>query len=1069
VKTNGLNRPEHLDTPKETSRMNRSTSRKRLFARIALLAIAALAVFGASAATASAAPVIRVRMLKPDHVTPGKNLGFWVNVFNAGDEPFSGNLTIRYTFPEGVAPVDPVSEENPYASACTPPDQVSGQVDECVAEVPSGFPIGRTLEYKTVTSVDPAATGILSGQVEVSGGGASNAVVIPLEFDTEPIGPFAVDSFDVGIERNPAVQPAQAGSVPLAVGTAGEVRSQAAANFDFPQFVTVSPAENMRDVIVHVPPGFVGFPTGTPQRCTAAQLQEPLVSTGAQVPNCPLDSQIGLAIVNGKDTVPVYNLVPPHGAPAEFGFFYQGLIVNLRAKLRPTDYGIDIVTSKANSSVPITKFEVALWGVPAASSHDGVRAACTEGLFGTAMSGPTCPSIAPRVPFLRMPTSCSGSLPWSMDINTYVHPATFHHAETATAAPTGCDGVPFDPTVSLAPTAGSAHSASGLDVHLTVPQDTGPDGIFDADVRRAVVALPEGVGLNPAAAEGLEACGDAQLRLGVDGPAECPEASKLGTVEVDTPLLDEALDGSVYLRTQNSQDPESGQMYRLAIVLHSDERGVDVKLPGSLVVNKATGQLTTTFDELPQLPFETMRLHLKAGPRAPLTTPQACGSYGAQATLTGWNGKTVTLTPEFSIDQDCTAPGFAPGFEAGVSNPTAGGFSPFTLRVTRDSGMPNLSRITATLPEGELAKLAGVPLCGDAQATTGACPASSRIGRVITAVGEGTSPIYLPQPGKAPTAVYLAGPYKGAPYSVVAAVPAQSGPFDLGTVTVRSALRIDPETVRATVASDPLPQIFGGILVSYRDVRVDVDRPKFTLNPTDCEPMAVNGTIGSSTGSSADVSDRFQVSDCAALGFKPRLSISLKGQTRRAGHPALTAVVTYPKKGDYANIARTSVALPHSEFLAQSHIDTSCTRVQYAADGGGGAGCPKGSVYGRARAFSPLLDKPLEGPVYLRSNGGERELPDLVASLGGQIHVDLVGYVDTDPKTDGLRTTFAKVPDAPVSKFVLKMPAGKKSLLENSTNICRGSHRARVKMDGQNGRAFASKPLVRARCGKRAH
>jgi hypothetical protein len=273
-------------------------------------------------------------------------------------------------------------------------------------------------------------------------------------------------------------------------------------------------------------------------------------------------------------------------------------------------------------------------------------------------------------------------------------------------------------------------------------------------------------------------------------------------------------------------------------------------------------------------------------------------------------------------------------------------------------------------------------------------------------------------------------------------VPAQSGPFDLGTVTVRSALRVDPVTTRATVISDPLPQIFGGIPVSYRDVRVIVDRPRFTITPTSCEPQTVDGKISASNGQRAAVSARFQASDCAALAFKPRLSISLRGRTRRAGNPALTAVLTYPKKGDFANIARTSVALPHSEFLAQDHIDTSCTRVEYAAGGGGGAGCPKGSIYGKARAFSPLLDQPLEGPVYLRSNGGERELPDLVASLGGQIHVDLVGYIDADKRTGGLRTTFAKVPDAPVSKFVLKMPGGKKSLLENSTNICRGKHRA---------------------------
>ncbi len=1045
--------------------MNRSTRRNRLprgLAPIGLAAIACLSLLGASAASAATGPAIRVSMLKPDVVTPGKPMVMWVNVLDVGDEALSGNLTIRYTFPAGVAPEDPVSDENPFSgSVCTPPEQISGQVDECVIDI-TGVPLGHTLSYKTNTSVDPGATGTLTGQVEVWGGGASNApdenspVAVPLAFETDPVGPFDIDSFDVGFTDNPAQQSAQAGSVPTQIATAAQLRSQAVANFGFPSQGAVAPPENMRDVIVHVPPGLVGYPTATPAKCTAGQLDEQ--STTAQVPTCPRDSQIGLALVNGKDTVPLYNLVPPRGAPAEFGFYYQGLIVYLRAKVRPSDNGIDIVTSMAPSAVPIPKFEVQLWGVPSDSRYDPVRADCTEVVYGA--SGSLCPSSAVRTSFLRRPTSCTGPLPWSIEVDTYQHPGVFHSKSTTTPALTGCDKVLFEPKVSLAPTTDSAHTTSGLEVDLTVPKGSGPGGVFQpdgisqADVRSATVALPQGVGLNPAAAEGLTACTDAQLRLGLEGPAECPESSKLGTVEIKTPLLDETLDGSVYLRTQNSQDPESGEMYRLAIVLHSAERGVDVKLPGSLVVNKETGQLTTSFDELPQLPFESMHLSLKAGPRAPLTTPQTCGSYSSQATLTGWNAKTVSLAPSFSVNRDCTAPGFAPGFEAGVSNPTAGAFSPFTLRVTRDPGQPNVSRIETTLPEGELAKLAGVPVCGGAAASAGICPAGAKIGSAIAGVGEGSDPLYIPQPGKAPTAVYLAGPYKGAPYSVVTEVPAQSGPFDLGTVTVRSALRVDPVTTRATVASDPLPQIFGGIPVSYRDVGVQVDRPEFTVNPTSCAPKSVTGTIAAATGQSANVSDRFQASDCAALGFKPKLALALKGATRRGANPALTATLRMPKG---ANVAAASVALPHSAFLDQSHIKTICTRVQFAADGGGGAGCPAASVYGRARAFTPLLDKPLEGPVYLRSSN--HNLPDLVASLGGAIHVDLAGRIDSFH--GGIRTSFEAVPDAPVLKFVLAMQGGKKGLIQNSRDLCLGANRATARFDGQNGRASDFRPLVK--------
>jgi hypothetical protein len=1035
---------------------------KGRIARLALALALALTALSGAASAAAADPVIRVETNKPDYVTPGEAMLMFVNVINVGDEPMTGNVTIKYTFPDGIAVVKP----SPFGSSPSPSCTPTGQINECVMDF-TGVPIGRYSVYQTFTFVDSDATGILTGQVEVSGGGASNTVTVPLEFNTDPIGPFDIKAFDVGITTNPSLPPHQSGSVPPEVTTRAEMLSQASSQFGIPSSNTtlVAPPENFRNVAVHAPPGLVGYPTATAARCTAAQLAELSDVPGAQVPICPLDSQIGVALVNGWNVVPVYNLEPPLGAPAEFGFYYQGVIVNLRAKLRPSDNGIDLVTTNAPSSIPIPKFEVTLWGTPTDTSHDILRADCTFGLFGA--SGNLCPTTSPRVPFLRLPTSCTGDpLPWSIDLDTYQHPGLLHHRAATTPALTGCELNPFDPELSIVPSTRAPHASSGVDTVVSMSQAFGPNGIAPADLKSAAVALPDGMTLNPAAAEGLAACTDSDLRLGLEGPAQCPEASKIGSLEVETPLLDETLPGSVYLRTQGSQDPASGEMYRLALVLHSEERGIDIKLPGSLAADPATGQLTARFSDLPQLPFESLSMHLKAGPRAPLTTPSACGTYNTHAVMTSWSGRTVTLDTPFTIDQGCTAPRFAPGFEAGVSDPTAGAFSPLTVRITRDSGMPNFSRISATLPEGELAKLAGVPLCGDAQAATGACPAASRIGKVTTAVGEGTSPIYLPQPGKAPTAVYLAGPYKDAPYSVVTAVPAQTGPFDLGTVTVRSAMRLDPETIQATITSDPLPQIFGGILVDYRDIRFEIDRPKFTLNPTDCEPTKVRGTIGSSAGGSAEVSDRFQVGDCSALGFKPKLSISLRGQTRRAGHPALSAVVTYPKKGDYANLARTSVALPHSEFLAQSHIDTSCTRVEYAAAGGGGAGCPKSSIYGKARAFSPLLDQPLEGPVYLRSNGGERKLPDLVASLGGQIHVDLVGYIDTDKRTGGLRTTFAKVPDAPVSKFVLKMPAGKKSLLENSTNICRGKHRAIVKMDGQNGKNHDFRPLVRASCGK---
>jgi hypothetical protein len=297
--------------------------------------------------------------------------------------------------------------------------------------------------------------------------------------------------------------------------------------------------------------------------------------------------------------------------------------------------------------------------------------------------------------------------------------------------------------------------------------------------------------------------------------------------------------------------------------------------------------------------------------------------------------------------------------------------------------------------------------------------------------------------------VYLAGPYEGAPFSVVSVVPAQAGPFDLGNVVVRSGLGLDPETNRAVVKADPLPQFFEGVGLDYRRLHVVIDRPGFSLNPTDCSELKSVSNVTSTQGEVVHPESRFQLEGCKRLRFQPKLTLTLKGGTKRADYPAFTAVLK-ARRGD-ANIARVSLALPHSEFLAQEHIGTVCTRKQFTADK-----CPKGSVYGRARVWTPLLAKPLSGPVYLRSS--KHLLPDLVAALGGELDVNLVGRIDS--VRGGIRTRFDAVPDAPISKFVLTMRGGQKSLLINSTDICAGSHRATLTMRAQNGRALSGRPVL---------
>jgi len=454
-------------------------------------------------------------------------------------------------------------------------------------------------------------------------------------------------------------------------------------------------------------------------------------------------------------------------------------------------------------------------------------------------------------------------------------------------------------------------------------------------------------------------------------------------------------------------------------------------------------------------------VQLNGGPKAPLSTPSACGTYTARSEITPWArpDEQVVQNLPMQITEDCGAAGFNPGLQGATLNPIAGKRSPFTVEISREDGEQNISRIDVTLPEGQLASLKGVAECPAAQAPSGQCPAASQIGVAGAAIGVGSSPLQVPQPGKAPTALFLGGPYRGAPLSLVALVPAQAGPFDLGNVVVRTALNVDPNTAQVTAKSDPLPQIIEGVPLQYRDIRIELTRPGFGVNPTSCERMAITSTLTSVSGTEAHPSVPYRVADCAGLGFKPSLKLALKGKMKRTGNPAVKAVLkALPGQ---ANIAKTTVILPKSQFIDNAHISNPCTRVQFNAND-----CPAGSILGHATAYSPLLDQPLSGPVYFRSNGGERELPDLVADLNGQIHVTLVGFIDT-AKSGGVRTRFANVPDAPVSRFTIKLAGGKKGLIENSRDLCSFTPKAKVQMTGQNGRTANSNLKLGTSCGKK--
>jgi hypothetical protein len=585
------------------------------------------------------------------------------------------------------------------------------------------------------------------------------------------------------------------------------------------------------------------------------------------------------------------------------------------------------------------------------------------------------------------------------------------------------------------------------------------------------VTLPEGFTISSNAADGKLACNDADAKIGINSQdaAECPEFAKIGTLEIETALLPGPLEGYVYLGA-----PQPGNRYR--IFLAADGFNTHVKLAGEVHPDPVTGQVVISFDELPQSPFSEFRLHVFGAERGILATPTQCGTYAVQSHFTPWDSvlPDQDATQFFTIDSGpngapCPGPirPFHPNFKAGSSGNMAGAFSPLSIDLSRNDGDQFLSSLSVTTPPGFSASLKGVPYCpqsaidrlagsgygGLAELASPSCPAASQVGTVKAAAGAGSRPLNVD--GK----VYLAGPYKGAPLSLLFVVPAVSGPYDLGNVAVRAAIAVNPVTAQVSTVSDPLPQILEGITLRTKSLRVNIDRPNFALNPTNCDPLSVGATATGDQGTTAALSSFFQVANCSSLPFKPKLALILTGGLKRRGHPAIKAVLT--RQPGEANLSRTSVALPPGELLDNSHIGTVCTRPRFAADQ-----CPEGSLLGTAEAVTPILDQPLKGNVYLRSSN--HSLPDLVADLEGQIDIELAGSIDT-VKGGSLRTTFESVPDAPVSRFTLSLAGGKRGLLQNSKSLCGKPKFAVTKMRGQNGAKFNSETELSTKCtSKRA-
>ncbi|HEX3324207.1 MAG TPA: hypothetical protein VHR65_03585 [Solirubrobacterales bacterium] len=813
-----------------------------------------------------------------------------------------------------------------------------------------------------------------------------------------------------------------------------------------------------RDLRFDIPPGLIGDPNalGTSQQCTALQLTES---------NCPNGSQIGISTItayelNDEYREPVYMMSPPGGdVVARLGLI-AGIFptfIDLRVRSE-SDYGITAEVTNAPAAARVVKLESTFWGVPAAPAHDNERCTPSEAFHGCVAS-PSRPPGSGEAPFFTNPTRCGVSLSVGVNASSWAEPELEPEGEVRAPFPeiTGCDHLPFGPSVEVEPTNHHTSAPTGLDMTIKLPASGGVKVLEPSQTRYIRIDLPRGLTVNAGTADGLAACSAEQVGFGENTASQCPDAAKLASTEFVVPVLERNLKGAIYLR-----EPEPGHPYRIWIV--ADDLGLHVKLPGDLELDRKTGQIhsivlgTAQAEGLPQAPLREVSLLFKSGFRAPLVTPAACGTYYTHYEFVPWSGGPPAIgdTP-MQIDEGCRGGGFSPKLSAGSTDSKGGGFSPFTVTISREDFEQNISDLSLTLPRGIAASFAGIPRCEGAAAQTGGCPPESRIGRVVAAVGAGPDPLWVPQEGKRPTAVYLSGPYKGAPFSIVAVVPKQAGPFDFGDEVVRSATFVDPITAQATAKADPLPQYVEGTPLFYKAINVQLDRPNFTLNPTSCAKKETVANLTSSGGQSASPTASYAATDCAKLAFKPKVALRLSGGTHRGVHPKLRAIIR-PAPGQ-ANIAAFSVALPHSEFLDQGHIKTVCTRVQFAADE-----CPAGAIYGEVKAISPLFDFPLEGKIYLRSSS--HPLPDMVAVLKGPasmpIEIDSVGRVDS--VNGGIRTTFETVPDAPVSKIIASFPGGKKGLLVNSTDICQGTHLATAKFTGQNGRRVILHQALKAAC-----
>ena len=988
----------------------------------------------------------------PTNLPPGGEGQLIVYVYNLGAGQGSTSATLTDTLPAGVV-VKP-GEDPP---GCTGSTEVTCAVG---AVPPGGEP-----EYIRIPVNVSASPSSEPDRITVSGGGAlgvTNAIV-PVRYGLQPASPGFANA-DVWISNADGTIDTQAGSHPYELTLAFATNSVGVNR----NTTEERPNGEPRALDVNLPPGLVGEP-GAVAKCTREEFDGE---------KCPPSSEIGENHVSvsgaGFLVQYVYNLVPPPGVAAQFAFTFNGIEVFLDARVRSGgDYGI---TEHAN--VPQRKVvfnTTTIWGVP--GEHTG----------------------AERKPLLTLPTSCGQPPEFSIEeLGTWqdegLRPSAisfpWHDSEDDPVGITGCEKLKhFEPSINLAPDTSFSDTPAGLSATVRVPQGLNPEGLATPGLKETTVVLPEGVAINPGQATGLEACQPSQENIGgpeseketMDGPPSCPAASKVGTDEIATPLLPGRLKGNVYVLQSNPPN--------LQLLVAAEGEGIYLKLIGTVHLNEQTGQLTTTFKGTPQdpgtpdAPLNEFVLSFSGGPQAALVTPPICGVYAATADFTPWNTPLtadalsesnfqITAGPGDSSTANCTGPlPFTPTMTAGATTDQAAGYTDFSMLLSRGDGQQRIEKLQFKTPEGLLGMIAKVPLCQEPQAAEGTCSAASQIGHTVAEVGPGPYPFVLPEPGAPPAPIYLTGPYEGAPFGLSIAVPIVAGPFNLGTEVVRAKIEVDPHTSQLTISTTAFPKTVKGIPTDIREIDAVIDRPEFMFNPTSCHSMSFSGTAYSFEGATAPVSSHFQMGSCRSLAFKPNFSVSTSGKTSRASGASLTAKIVYPtgnlganQASSQSNINSVKVDLPKQLPSRLSTLQKACTAATFEANP---ANCPPASIVGHARAITPVLPVPIEGPTYFVSHAGE-EFPSLIAVLQGYgVTVDLVGSTFINSKTNITSSTFKNVPDVPIASFELNLPQGKYSALAANGNLCKTKLVMPTAFTGQDGAVIhQSTPISVTGCGK---